>query len=365
MLTTGGTSLWLSGAEGLLMLLGIVTACAMFTNAIEWIGERFNLSEGAVGSLLAAVGTALPETLVPIIALVGAAMPGSTLSTQASNDIGIGAILGAPFMLATLAMGVSGLAVWIYSLMGKRSTQMNVPPGFLLRDLGFFFAAFLTAVAASLIPLPFTELRWAVGLGLLVLYGVYVKQLLSEPDTDGHQEESLEPLWLSQWLGALLPSQKNHPSTGLIITQTVLGLLGIIVLAHAFVEQIDHLSHQIGMNALILSLIIIPIATELPEKFNSVMWLGKEKDTLALGNITGAMVFQSCIPVAIGVCFTPWHLEGLAWWSVASCVAGAGTLAAWAYWGSNGLKNTQIKGLMAGLLVAGLAYGAFVWRVFI
>jgi cation:H+ antiporter len=52
-----------------------------------------------------------------------------------------------------------------------------------------------------------------------------------------------------------------------------------------------------------------PIATELPEKFNSIIWVGRGKDTLALGNITGAMVFQSCIPVMVGIALTPWHLE--------------------------------------------------------
>jgi cation:H+ antiporter len=51
------------------------------------------------------------------------------------------------------------------------------------------------------------------------------------------------------------------------------------------------------------------LATELPEKLNSVIWLREDKDALALGNITGAMVFQSTIPVFLGVVFTPWNLD--------------------------------------------------------
>jgi cation:H+ antiporter len=42
-----------------------------------------------------------------------------------------------------------------------------------------------------------------------------------------------------------------------------------------------------------------------------VLWVRDGKDTLALGNITGAMVFQSTIPVAIGILFTDWNLTGL------------------------------------------------------
>jgi len=57
---------------------------------------------------------------------------------------------------------------------------------------------------------------------------------------------------------------------------------------------------------LLLSLLIIPIATELPEKVNSILWIRKQKDTLAFGNITGAMVFQGTLLPAIGISLTPW-----------------------------------------------------------
>ena len=41
-------------------LLVILAGAELFTNGVEWIGEGFGLSEGVVGSVLAAVGTALP-----------------------------------------------------------------------------------------------------------------------------------------------------------------------------------------------------------------------------------------------------------------------------------------------------------------
>ena len=76
-----------------------------------------------------------------------------------------------------------------------------------------------------------------------------------------------------------------------------------------------------GVAPLVLSLIIAPVATELPEKFNSVLWVRESKDTLALGNISGAMVFQSCIPVAIGLLLTPWQLDKYAVFSVIIALA--------------------------------------------
>jgi cation:H+ antiporter len=48
----------------------ILVGAELFTNGIEWFGNRLQLAEGAVGSVLAAVGTALPETMIPIVAIV-------------------------------------------------------------------------------------------------------------------------------------------------------------------------------------------------------------------------------------------------------------------------------------------------------
>ncbi len=86
----------------------------------------------------------------------------------------------------------------------------------------------------------------------------------------------------------------------------VLALGLIIVGAQVFVGAVEHLSTVIGLDPTILALIIAPIATELPEKFNSVLWVRNGKDTLAMGNITGAMVFQSCLPTVLGLLFTTW-----------------------------------------------------------
>src|SRR5918999_3024622 len=96
----------------------ILAGAELFTNGIEWFGRKLGLAEGAVGSVLAAVGTALPETMIPIVAILFAA-------EEHSDEIGVGAILGAPFMLATLAMFVTGLAV-VFA--GRRRASGDVMP---------------------------------------------------------------------------------------------------------------------------------------------------------------------------------------------------------------------------------------------
>ena len=274
-----------------LVALGIILAgCELFTNGIEWVGSKLNLSTGAVGSVLAAVGTALPETLVPIVALV-------FVRGAKSEEIGIGAILGAPFMLSTLAFMMTGLAAIVYHRRGRRGLNLAVDTDTLGQDMSYFLGVYLVAIGLSFVPSK--PLQVAGGIALLVAYVVYVRlHFCRECEEEGEQ---LNPLHLTRWV--------EVPRLRFVLLQVIVSLSAIFFGAHLFVENLEKISEHFGISALVLSLIITPIATELPEKFNSIIWVGRGKDTLALGNITGAMVFQSCIPVMVGVALTPWRLE--------------------------------------------------------
>lgn len=94
------------------------------------------------------------------------------------------------------------------------------------------------------------------------------------------------------------------------LVQLLVGLGAMVGGAHLFVEELLHIAESLGVEAVVLALILAPLATELPEKVNSFFWIREGKDALALGNITGAMVFQSTIPVGIGLLFTDWELSG-------------------------------------------------------
>src|SRR5918996_1305339 len=113
-----------------IILVGALT----FTNAVEWAGHRLALGQGAVGSLLAAVGTAMPETLIPIVAIIGGA--------EGSEDVAIGAIIGAPFLLATIAMALVGISARIYRRRRDQGTRLAADAETLDRDLVFFLVFF-------------------------------------------------------------------------------------------------------------------------------------------------------------------------------------------------------------------------------
>jgi cation:H+ antiporter len=318
----------------------ILVAAELFTNGIEWFGRRLNLAEGAVGSVLAAVATAMPETLIPVIAILGPALLGG--DATASHAIGVGAILGAPFMLSTLAMFVTGVAIVLFARGRRRSTQMRVNVRVLGRDVAFFLFGYTVAIGTAFLPPELSWLRWVAAASLFVIYAVYVRLHFTDAPEVGDVEElnRLHVTRLPGMSGArkldidILPGEQDEwevegatPRMRIIVSQVLLALALIVIGAQVFVGAVEHLSVQIGLDPTILALIIAPIATELPEKFNSVLWVRTGKDTLAMGNITGAMVFQSCLPTVLGLLFTTWTFTGESAISFASAgVAFASTI---------------------------------------
>lgn len=322
----------------LAMLFVILIAAELFTNALEHLGEKLGISEGVTGSLFAAIGTALPETLVPLLALFA-----GTRNVSVNEEIGTGAILGAPLMLSTLSTCLMALAVW--RKRGARG-QINPERGGFLRDLHFFIAAFVLAALAMFIPTDAHVLRGTLSFVLVLIYFIYIMLTLRASEqlvAAGHGTEAEERMFLAR-LG--LPT---HWVT--IGVQLALGLGLLVAGAKGFINGVEGLSQLWGISALLLSLLIIPIATELPEKVNSILWVRRGKDTLAFGNITGAMVFQGTLLPAIGILLTPWQprievLSGVLITLVAAMWlrfnARAGGLPIWALLANGGLYVTYL-----------------------
>ncbi|MCE5198537.1 MAG: sodium:calcium antiporter [Armatimonadota bacterium] len=271
-------------------LLTIFLAAELFTNAIEWFGKHMKVSEGAVGSVLAAVGTALPETSVAIVAV--------TTGGKAHTEAGIGAMLGAPMMLSTLAMFITGASVLVFSAMKIRKKTIRADYRVVGRDLRSFFLVYLLALMAALVHVRAGKI--AIAALLLAIYIGYVYKTFKCPDCN-KEEQSMRPLHFHR--------SAAKPGIMRVIIQLAAGVALMLFGARMFVDNVTIVAQALGVSALVLSLIITPIATELPEKFNSITWMRHKKDTLALGNVTGAMVFQSSVLPAIGILLTPWILD--------------------------------------------------------
>lgn len=279
---------------GLLLLASfvlIVGGALLFTNAIEWAGHRLDMGQGAVGSLLAAVGTALPESLIPIVAVLAGAE---------GTDIAIGAVIGAPFMLATIAMMLVAISAFAYRERrdSGREIQSDLPTTTL--DLVFFLALFPVALIVGVLPLP-KAVDVVIAALLIVAYGLYAWRTVKKSD-DVQDEAELKPLTFDT-------SREDPPNRFQLIGQLAVGLAMIIGGAELFVEELTVVAESLGIATLVLALVLAPLATELPEKTNSFLWIRRSKDSLAVGNITGAMAFQSTIPVALMLILIDWDLD--------------------------------------------------------
>jgi cation:H+ antiporter len=329
--------------------LVILLGAELFTNGIEWFGHKLGLAEGAVGSVLAAVGTALPETMIPLIAIL--------FGGGRSDEVGIGAILGAPFLLATLAMFVTGVAVLVRAKSRKTGATLDVSGSVLVHDMRFFAIAYALAIAVAFLPADLAWPRFVVAGVLLVIYAAYVREHLQAEAGGGDPE--LAPLRLHR-LDRGAPVHPDPPRLRIVGFQVLLALACIIGGAYLFVGAVTDLATSLGIDQVLLALIVAPIATELPEKFNSVIWVRAGKDTLAMGNITGAMVFQSAIPTSVALLFAS------SGWAVTSgsVIAFASAGIAFASAGIVFLPLARGRALTGRLLLTGgLFYGAYLGLV--
>jgi cation:H+ antiporter len=288
----------------------LLSGALLFTNAVEWLGHRLHMGQGAVGSLLAAVATALPESIIPVVALIGGA--------EGAEEVAIGAIIGAPFLLGTIAMALVGTSAFLYRRRRPQGLGLSVHVPTLRRDLTFFLVFFTLGVLLGLGAPEGVE--YVAAAIFVVAYGVYVRWTLTHGGAV-QEEETLNPLILD------LDRRPNPPILNIAV-QLVVALGAIVGGAHLFVHELLEVADRFGVSPLVLALVLAPLATELPEKANSFFWVREGKDTLALGNITGAMVFQSTLPVAIGLAFTHWELGTFSLLAAGLGITG-GLLAIW------------------------------------
>jgi cation:H+ antiporter len=331
--------MFLTIALFLLSAGAIYVACEFFVNGVEWLGRRLNLAATATGTVLAAFGTALPESAVTFVAVVFG-------RTAQDRDLGVGAAVGGPLVLATIAYGVVGGALLAnHHRLPRPTKKVAIDQCRLSRDQRWFLGVFACTVALGLVS--FTLKHWLAFL-FVFAYGMYVWRELRTGET-APEEHDIGPLKL----------RPNTPEPSLVwaLVQTV-GALGVIALAsRVFVSQLEHLGTALGMAPHIVALLLSPVATELPETLNALIWVRQGKERLALANISGAMMIQTTIPSALGLYFTPWRFDGPL--LVAGLVSGIAVLTLWNLFRRNAMTGRALTSV--GLLY--LLFAAYVgWQ---
>jgi len=264
----------------------IYFACEFFVNGVEWLGRKLGVGETATGTILAAFGTALPESAVTFVAVVFG-------RNSAAKDIGVGAALGGPMVLATISYAAVGFAMlWNRRRLARSTPVIECDSRRLRRDQAWFLCIFIAKMALGLVA--FTYKPWLGGLFLLA-YALYLMRELRGAKVSS--EEELDPLKLHP---------KGDPGLLWPLLQTSLALIVIAAASKVFVGQLQTIGILAGLSPQLVALLLSPVATELPETMNALIWARQGKERLALANISGAMMIQATIPTALGLFFTTW-----------------------------------------------------------
>ena len=281
-------SLWFHFALLIGSAVAIYLSCELFVNGVEWLGHKLSVGEKATGSILAAFGTALPESIVTLVAVAFG-------SNVAAKQLGIGAALGGPLALATIAYATVGVVLLLTRRELPRTPEICGDFRILARDQGWFLAIFVAKIALGLI-----AFAWKPWLGILffIAYGFYIRQEMSGPA--GADELEIEPLRFARHAAT--------PGLAIALAQTLVALVVIFAASHLFVSQLATIGPALGLQPQLVALLLSPIATELPETMNAIIWVRQGKYRLALANISGAMMIQATIPTAFGLIWTPWLL---------------------------------------------------------
>ncbi|WP_116089737.1 sodium:calcium antiporter [Sphingomonas crusticola] len=281
--------LWLNFALLMGSALAIYFSCKLFVNGVEWVGRKLAVGQQATGSVLAAFGTALPESVVTLVAVAFGA-------SETSKALGVGAALGGPLALATIAYATVGIVLLTSRQKLPKTPEICSDFRNLARDQGWFLAIFAGKIALGLIA--FAGKPW-LGLLFLGAYALYVRKEMG--GHRGENEGETEPLTFARHAAT--------PGTAMAIVQTLLALAIIFAASRLFVSRLELIGPALGLQPHLLALLLSPIATELPETMNAIIWVRQGKYRLALANISGAMMIQATVPTAFGLFWTPWLLD--------------------------------------------------------
>ncbi|BBE42286.1 sodium:calcium antiporter [Conexivisphaera calida] len=268
-------------------------ASALFTGAAERFGERAELGSSFLGSVFSPLFTSAPELVVLLVSVL---MYGG----RGGMEIGTGTVLGEPFTISTLAVPALMLSAVLGSMLGRRHPRMEVD-----KELALPYAAFAALYPLVLLPALARGFRIPVAATLVVAYAVYAITMYRRRE-GGSLVEAEGPTAMERLLG------KAGVAVQLAISVPLL-LAG----SYLMVGSASELSTELGIPALSLSIVLVPLATALPETAASLIWAYRGRDTLALGALVGEMVMFSTVYPALGMVLTDWRLNAAATASVA------------------------------------------------
>ena len=277
----------------------VIVSSYIFVNGLEYAQHRMKWTETFTGSIISPVFTSFPELIVILVAIFA-------VGKSSGDQIGIGTIFGEPFMASSLAYSAV-LAAVVIAYVRKRRKDMSMH---LDRDL--FLPFLFTAIIFPVLVIPVFFLDRAVqditGTALILLYILYfiisARKRMSLEENEG---------------GNLLLAGIVKPWIGSVI-QISLSALGLYAGSVILVSSIENVATLYSISPLSLAILIVPVATILPETMSAFIWAYKGKDTTAIASLVGEKVIFTTLFPGIVLLIIPWEVGTASYFSVLATV---------------------------------------------
>ena len=256
-------------------------------------GPHLKLGSSFVGAILSPLFTSLPELIVILIAIF------SNLG-KTGPEIGIGTIYGETFMASSLSYGLVGIAVLMGYLAKKRTSSTMV----IDKTLALPYIFIIVLFPLTLIP-GFVHISWLkYGFGLFFLAAFVVYMILMYRRRAAELMEESDELTLGRF-GPKTLSFQRMAAAAQIIAAAVLLYFG----SRLLVSSVAAIAAGINASPLGLAMVIIPIATVIPETITALIWGYRGKDTLSVGSLVGEKILFATFYPALGLFLTSWALN--------------------------------------------------------
>jgi cation:H+ antiporter len=278
----------------MLFWLGELTLASwILSYGAEHLSEKFGAK--FVGRVLLSIATTLPEIAIVIYA-----------AAQGSFGIAIGSGLGSNLLMMTLGLAIM-LIIATTRLSKAPLKQIDVST--FKNDMIFLILAAIISFVLFLDGFNYIDAFIFMG-----LFAGYIILSLYEMKIENREKISKKNIGEN--------SNNNNNNHDLIVEQDIsndtnddkkkflkaigtffLGAIGILFGAEPFIHSLEGLSVEIGISAVVLAVIISPIAGEMPEKISMMILArkGAAGASIAIANVLGSKILNNTLLLAVAV----------------------------------------------------------------
>ena len=228
-------------------LLLLVAGAEIVIRGSVSFGKKLNISLFAIGVVIVAGGTSLPELASSINAVI-----------NNHADLAVGAVVGSNIANLILVMAATTVILPIINITKNQINQawINIGLGIALILMSFLYFNYIFGIVS-------------MTLLILIMYLQFKKGSLDLEEID-----------------------KNEYSTLLSIFLIVLGIIFLIYGSELFVNSAIGIANYYNISEAVIGLSIIAFGTSLPELVVGIISALKRKVDFALGNILGSNIYN-------------------------------------------------------------------------